>query len=274
MAPRVSVLIAAYNAESTIGETLASLVSQTFADWEAIVADDSSTDATAALAGDFDSRVRVITSDRNRGHAAPMRNLAAAEARGELIAFLDGDDRWLEDYLATLVGAYDEARGAGRDVGVVACDAWLSTPGTAGTYLDRIGRAGARVSLDALLRGNWLYASALIRRSVFDEVGGLAEDLKGTDDYDLWIRIAETGREVVIIDEPLAVYRIHDLQLSADEGSMSRATARVYARALRRGNLSATQRVVALRRFGLYRVLGMAPWLTRLSRRSVRRLRS
>jgi glycosyltransferase involved in cell wall biosynthesis len=273
MMPRVSVLVAAYNAEMTIGATLQSLVRQTYDDWEAIVADDCSTDATVEVASGIDPRITVVRAERNGGHAAPTRNLAARHARGELIAFLDGDDHWLPEYLTTLVGAFDAVPNAA----VVGCDAVLvvADGGRLDTsYLAALGAGSGPVTLDDLLHGNPVYASALIERAVFEQLGGLAEDLRGSDDYDLWVRIAELGRDILVLGEELAVYRIHDLQLSADQRAMSRATAEVYRRALSRGRLTRRQRLLARRSLLTHASIAALPALAKLSPRRAPRSRS
>jgi GT2 family glycosyltransferase len=265
--PRVSVLVAAYNAEATIEQALRSVVAQTFTDWEVIVGDDRSTDATADVAGAIDPRIRVVRAERNRGHAAPTRNMAARHATGDLLAFLDGDDRWEPAYLETLVRAKDSTPGAA----VIACDALLADEDgvpDGRTYLGELGTRPGPVSLDDLLRGNPVYASALIDRAAFARVGGLDEALRGTDDYDLWIRIAESGGDILVLPQALAVYRIHASQLSARQRSMSMATAAVYRRALGRGRLSWRQRGTALRSLAVQTAIGVAPWLARLSRHS------
>lgn len=262
--PRVSILVAAYNAEKTIEETLGSLVDQTYGDWEAIVGDDCSADATAQVASGVDPRITVVRARRNGGHAAPTRNLAARHATGELIAFLDGDDRWLPRYLETLVAAFD----ASPNAAVVGCDALLvdeSGEKLGTTYLASLGVGSGLVTLDDLLRGNPVYASSLVERAVFEQVGALAEDLRGSDDYDLWVRIAELGREIVVLGEALAVYRIHDAQLSADQAAMSRAAAAVYRRALRRGHLTPRQRMLARRSLLVQASIGAVPRLAKLS---------
>ncbi|MHB8240371.1 MAG: glycosyltransferase family 2 protein, partial [Solirubrobacteraceae bacterium] len=115
--PRVSVIMAAYNAEPFIVEAVESVFAQTFADWELIVSDDGSTDATPeiarALAERDPDRVRVIRAERNQGKPFAL-NRALAVRRGELIAWLDGDDVMLPDKLARQVAALDgEPRAAG-----------------------------------------------------------------------------------------------------------------------------------------------------------------
>ena len=94
----VSVMMPAFNAERFIGRAIGSLRAQTFTDWELIVVDDGSTDATGAIARSAgDPRIRVIRQD-NRGEAA-ARNVALAASTGEYVAFLDADDAFLADHL-------------------------------------------------------------------------------------------------------------------------------------------------------------------------------
>jgi len=104
-----SVVIPAYDAAGTLAETLESVLAQGVRQWEALVVDDGSTDATREIAGAFarrDRRVRVLALDRNGGVAA-ARNRAVAEARGEVVAFLDADDVYLPPALAALASALD-----------------------------------------------------------------------------------------------------------------------------------------------------------------------
>ena len=122
---RVSVIVAAFEAAGTIEDTLRSVLAQSYGDWEIIVGDDCSTDATRAACRGFGERVRVVRSATNMGTPAATRMMAVAESRAELIAFLDGDDLWQSDYLATMVGAYDRERERGPSVGAVCCDAEL-----------------------------------------------------------------------------------------------------------------------------------------------------
>src|SRR5438128_10593151 len=90
----VSIVMAARDAERFVGEAIESVGGQTHAEWELIVVDDGSADATAAAAGAFgDPRIRVLRSERI-GVLAQVRNRGIDEARGEWIAFLDADDAW------------------------------------------------------------------------------------------------------------------------------------------------------------------------------------
>jgi glycosyltransferase involved in cell wall biosynthesis len=253
--PRVSVIMPAYNAAMYIAEALQSVKAQTYGDWEVVVADDGSTDDTGAIAASFEDRVRIVRSDRNRGLAS-ARNLAIEHARGELLALLDSDDRWLPEYLQSQLAAYDDASASQRRVGLVTCNALLLEEGHVAheTYADRFGVADD-VTVATLLRGNPIFISALIPKAVVDEVGGFAPELRSCEDLDLWLRILEAGYRVVRNPGTLVVYRLGPQQLSAQRAYMAHASQVVYRRALERGRLNPRQRRQARRAMRLQRAV-------------------
>src|SRR3954453_22349261 len=142
---RVSIVKAAYNAAAVIDESVGSVLAQRYSDWELIVDDDASTDDTVAHLEAYGDRVRVVRAERNGGPAA-ARNLALSHAGGELVAFLDADDRWLPHYLETQVARYDAEPGP---VGLLACDAYIETPEgrLETTYSQQFRRGVAPISL-------------------------------------------------------------------------------------------------------------------------------
>jgi len=106
-APVVSIIMPCFNAEQTLPWAIASLQAQTFEDWECIVVDDGSTDASAEIARALgDSRVKVIKLERNRGRGA-ARQIALEHASGEYLAMLDADDWLYPSKLARQVEALD-----------------------------------------------------------------------------------------------------------------------------------------------------------------------
>lgn len=253
--PRVSVVVAARDAGSTLGETLASLEAQTYANWEAVVVDDGSVDDTAAIAEAAGGRVRVLRNDRSLG-PGPARNRGVREARAELIALLDADDLYKPEYLASQLAAYELATAAGRRVGAVACDAdYLGPAGPTGErWSDRMGRV-ERVDLTTLLRENVVYSQVLCPRAVFLTLGGYDEGsaMVGVEDYDLWLRMCERGYEIVVNPVSLALYRPGPGSLSSQVERTARGIRLTLDRALDRGNLSAAQRRAARRRRRLAR---------------------
>ena len=249
--PRVSIIMPAFNAEAHLAEALASIVAQTYRDWEVVVGDDGSTDRTPDIAAQFGTRVKVARSEANRGPSA-ARNLAISHSSGELLAFLDSDDYWLPNYLEHQVGLYDTRRADGTDVGIVACNARILGPDgfLPGTYGEHV-YAGGDVTVTRLLRSNPIFASAISPRRVVDQAGGFCADLRGTEDHDLWLRIVELGHTVILSRTPVAVYRIRGQSLSADPGPMAVGSQAVLRRALDRGNLTARERRIAQRELRL-----------------------
>ena len=245
--PTFTVLMAAYDTERWIAEAIDSVLAQTREDWELIVIDDGSPDALAKRVQQFaseDGRVRLIRQ-ANQGIGA-ARNAGAALARGRYLTVLDSDDALLPDYLET-VGALLDAR---PEVGMVSCDALV--------YLDARGHfrrttylQGRRVEpprrpdperhLERLLDHNFIYPGATVRRSVFDSIGGFDPDraVLGSDDWQLWIRIAASGAETAVVARPLATYRFRPGSGSRNEDGSCRlhaASERVLEKAL--GELS------------------------------------
>ena len=97
----VSIITPTYNCSQFIAETIASVLGQTYLNWEMIIVDDCSTDNTREIVGQFlkeDSRIRYMCLEKNSG-AAISRNCALREAKGRWIAFLDSDDLWKSDKL-------------------------------------------------------------------------------------------------------------------------------------------------------------------------------
>ncbi len=246
--PRISVITPAHEAEAFLAGTLASVAGQTYEDWELVVVDDASRDATAQVAERFeDPRVRTLRSPTNVGPAG-ARNLALDHATGELIALLDADDRWLPHYLERQVALYDAEQARLPGVGIVACDAWVEGPEgrMERTYGERFGFPD-NVDLAALLRSNTIFVSALSPRAVVEEVGRFSTECFGSEDHDLWLRILEAGYRCVATREPLAIYRLSEGSLSASALGMARTNEATYRRALARGRLNHRERWIARR---------------------------
>ena len=204
----VSVVMAARDAEATIGEAVRSVVDQSHRDWELLVVDDGSTDSTLDVIRGFgEGRIRVLEPGRI-GVLAQLRNLAIAEARGEWIAFLDADDVWLPKKLGLQLAA------AG-DAGLVHTDAYRLVDGRS-EHVPVRRPAGPLVP--ALVENNFVYSSSvLVRRALLEEHGAFDPDpaLFGSPDYELWLRLAPFT-EFAYVDEPLLLYRVHGGQMSAD----------------------------------------------------------
>jgi len=194
----VSVIIPAFNAAATIGATVDSVLSQTLQDFEIIVSDDGSTDSTALVVSRYrsDPRVRYLFHE-NRG-TSHAKNLAARQAKGEYLAFLDSDDSLDRTALETMVHQF-------RATGAVWCV--VDIVKTIGD--DRILKCSQFPSgslLLGILEKDFVTRSPFYLRSVFLASGMYDEDLAVREDWDINIRMIEGGRPFVYINEPLYIY--------------------------------------------------------------------
>lgn len=202
--PTVSVIIPAFNRNHTLPRALSSAVSQTFRDLEIIVVDDASEEPAADVVQMFDDpRARVIEHDRNRG-ANAARNTGVRSARGKYVAFLDSDDEWLPDKVQIQVAALEAAPSAvaGHYTGLTAFD-------ESGQEISRRKpQLSGNIYLHLLQRNEIGPLSAvLVRRSVLNKVGGFDEQLASSQDWDLYLRIAE-HHEFVSTSDSLVRYHV------------------------------------------------------------------
>lgn len=212
MTIRVSILVAAYNAGEFIAETIQSVLDQTFPDWELVICDDGSTDATAAIVQNFvdrDTRIKLIHQANAGGAAA--RNTAFSISRGEYIVLLDADDRILPEKLEIQVGLLD----INQDAGVVYGDTWFCDQNGKQMHLESEQYPLQHKQGDvfySLCCGNMMAVhSAMVRRAAINAVGGVHHPTKiQIADWDLWVRLAEKY-SFVYHTEPVADYRLHPM---------------------------------------------------------------
>lgn len=227
--PIISVIIPAYNAERTLKQTIESVLKQTFSDWELIVINDGSQDATLEIVSHIsDARVKVF-SYSNAGVSA-SRNRGIAKATGELIAFLDADDLWTPDKLETGFQALQANPQA------AVAYSWTD-------YIDESGqffRAGNHVTETGnvyakLLLGNFLEngSNALVRKQALTEVGGFDESLSGPEDWEIYLRLAERY-EFVIVPSPQVLYRLSPHAASSNIEKMEKENLKVIERVFSR----------------------------------------
>jgi GT2 family glycosyltransferase len=247
--PRVSVIIPAHNAAAFIERALESVRGQTYADWEAIVVDDGSTDCTWDLLQAAGPGVRSFRRER-AGGPGMARNLGLAHATGELVAFLDADDLLLPRYLESQLACYDEARvHRAEPVGLVTCDARIRIDEEYApyTHLQRIADRDAPLTLERVLRRNPIYTACLVPAAVGEAVGWFDPELFVAEDYGLWIKILESGYSAVLNPEVLTVYCRTAGAVSSNIATMGVNNRRAYELALARGRLTAKQQRIARR---------------------------
>ncbi|UWQ98430.1 glycosyltransferase [Rhodobacteraceae bacterium S2214] len=212
--PRFSVVIACYNATETLAETLASLQSQDEQDWEAICVDDGSTDATLDMlhaAAASDPRIHVIGKP-NEGPSI-ARNVGAASANADWIAFLDSDDIWVPQklsHIAQVAATSPEADGIYGRI------AFFEDSSAADTTTSTV-KAG-QTSLEDLLGENPVctLSNLCVRRAAFLELKGFREDMRYSEDLEFLVRFVASGKTLVATPFVLVRYRASNNGLSAN----------------------------------------------------------
>ena len=190
---KLSVVLPTYNRAALLGRSIASVLGQSFEDFELVVVDDGSTDGTAALlTGLDDPRIVVCRLETNQGYARAL-NAGVARARSPLIAFQDSDDVWRADKLET---QFRLMQLAAPDVAVVYSAFTRLGPGGEEALFPPAWVEHRAGGLDhELLKGNFIGAStAVVRREVFLELGGFDPEMPCLQDWDFWLRLGARYR--------------------------------------------------------------------------------
>lgn len=232
-APLVSVIIPAYNAADYILYAIESLRNQTISDFECIIIDDCSTDATLAVAqrfADCDSRFRVFSNERNLG-AAQSRNSGVSRARGRYIAFLDADDCYLGDKLEKQLELLRT-----RGVRMVCCAYELIDEN--GTPCGVISHASGRITYKRLLRENIIGCSSVLIESDLIKAHPFPSGVFH-EDYACWLDCLKDCSEAYGLDEPLVRYRFMRGTKSNNKLRSLRGVYEIYRRHCKMGLLKA-----------------------------------
>lgn len=197
--PKVTVIIPVYNAEKYLADTLRSILSQTFTNFEVICIDDGSTDKSADILSMYekkDKRIKVVKQE-NKG-VIVARNNAVKLAKGEFIYFLDSDDVIDERLLEKSYNAIIEGKGD-----IITCRVMTFGRENGEMYLPKPTKFN-------MARGNCLVNAALLRKSLFDKSGGFDMAFHmGLEDYDFWLNmIYRQNAHFYRIPELLFYYRI------------------------------------------------------------------
>lgn len=205
----ISVVIPSHNAAAFLPESVASAFRQTRPPLEVLVVDDCSADDSVAVATACGAR--VIRQPANGGPGS-ARNAGMAAAVGEYVAFLDADDYWEPDHLATAAGLLDAHPAA-----ALASSRVRYLPAALG---DSAARAEPETPIRALVplfRANLVVQTTAVgRRSALLAAGGYDPALRYAEDYDLWLRLARTA-PIVLSHAITARYRVHPHQATQDE---------------------------------------------------------
>ncbi len=186
MPPKISVIIPTYNRKSWLGRAIASVLRQSWQDFELLIVDDGSTDGTfeALLEPIVDPRVRTFRT-ANRGVSA-ARNFAVQMSQGEWIGFLDSDDEWLPEKLEIQMRAlaqHSDLRWIHSE------EIWIRNGKRVNPKVKH-QKKGGDIFSDALRLCCVSPSAVLLQKSILAEVGPFREDFPVCEDYDLWLKIS------------------------------------------------------------------------------------
>lgn len=208
MNPLVSIIMPVYNTEKYLSDAIRSVINQTYKNLELIIINDESPGDARHIVNQFTDS-RIIYIEQSNSGPATTRNNGMYTSTGDFIAFLDSDDAWRHDKLEKQMQIF------------------LNNPNTGVVYSQRetINQEGNVISgyLPKLHRGmvlNKLWvdnfvcnSSVLFTRNILNEIGGLNENLRMSEDWEYWLRVA-CHYKFAFVDEPLVRYRVHNEQVS------------------------------------------------------------
>lgn len=220
--PLVSVITPAYNAERFIGETIESVIKQTYKNWEMIIVDDQSTDNTIEIVksyADRDSRIKFIQLEKNSGSAI-ARNTAMDYARGRYLAFLDSDDLWMENKLERQVAFMQE-----NDIAFSFTKYVRMTED--GKITNAISKAPERVGYSQLMKHCVIGCLTVMldREKIGEE---RMVNIRTRQDYVFWLTLTKKGFIAYGLPEVLAKYRLVKNSISSNKLKAAKQNWHVY----------------------------------------------
>jgi glycosyltransferase involved in cell wall biosynthesis len=227
----ISICIPAYKAEYFIGETLASIRAQTFADWEVIVVEDGSHDGTEEIVRAFAETVSqpvvFLRHDVNRGLPG-TRNTAIGRARSEWIALIDADDLWTPDHLERAINCAQQTGADLVHTGVIMFES------ETGRDLEKRAPSAQAIAdfPRSLFTGEYTIqpSSVLLRRDVCRRVGGFDPNCRYVEDREFWLRLVRAGAKVRHDSSLTCRYRQHAGAMTKNAAAMAEGVANVFER--------------------------------------------
>ena len=222
---KFSVILTTYNRGHTfLQQSIESVVTQSYHNWELLIYDNYSTDSTDEIIAQYKSSKIKYKKYANNGIIARSRNLGIYDSSGEYIGLIDSDDYWEKDKLLKCLRHLE----SGKYHGVCHAENWLFDDGK--KMVVNYGPK-SRFIFDNLLKyGNCLSPSAtLVHNEVLKSVGGYSEDPNYTtaEDYDLWLKISKNRNNFFFLNDILGNFRVHTGSLSYDTKKNIDATSAV-----------------------------------------------
>ena len=236
----ISIVIPAYNAEKYLSFTLDSVLAQTVTDWELIIVNDGSQDSTDQIARDYaarDPRIRFVSQPNAGVSAARNYGYSLTNPETPYITFLDADDVWEADALATLQAALEPHPEASAAYGLaryIGSAGELIEPGVCeGHQQFRVGVENSRVvvwppdrpttfAVEAVMERVMTPGTVLIRRAAVRQAGLFDTSLRIWEDWDFWLRLSRVG-VMIFVNTLVLGYRRHETNVSSEEEAVEAA---------------------------------------------------
>jgi glycosyltransferase involved in cell wall biosynthesis len=229
----ISLVVTVYNRSAFLAATIESILAQTYGDFELLIWDDGSTDNSVAIAQEYarqDGRIRVLATDENQGFA-PALKAAIATTTAPYLGWVDSDDLLAPTALEETIAVLN----ASPSVGMVY---------TQYNVIDEVGvdqglgvRNQVPYSADQLLVSFMTFHFRLLRRSVYEQIGGLDANYERAEDYDLCLRLSEVT-EIRQVPKSLYFYRQHGGNMTNDQLEQIRWSYQATVLALKRRGLN------------------------------------
>jgi len=221
--PLISIVVPVFNLENYISETLDSILKQTYTNFEVLVIDDHSTDNTVEIIKEYgvkDSRIKLLTNTRKKG-VSGARNTGIFAAKGEWIAFLDGDDLWTDvalDVRVDCLNIYPETSFITADIACFSTDVKQAEASWVETNNDWNKCFGSALKLDTpsciekpiktFLHSVTVWTGVvMIKSDLLKTLGGFDESLPAFEDIQLWMKVACHSDTLVFAPKTIAFYR-------------------------------------------------------------------
>lgn len=221
--PKISIIIPTYNSEKFIDKTIQSVINQTYKDWELIIVDDFSKDRTREILKEWqkkDERIHLIFLDKNSGGPALPKNIGIENAKGKYVAFLDHDDKWLQEKLEKQYKLFEQSKN--EKLGLVYC--FINIVDDNKKTLLKHNKNYKGNVIKEMVNSNFIVTSSCVitKLDIFKQIGLFDTRFKIPDDWDMWIRIVEAGYEFDFVSDYLINYVIHEKNSSLESKKLDK----------------------------------------------------
>jgi len=211
MDPKISIIIPTYNQAESLQETIESVLNQTYKNIEIIIVDDGSTDNTLEIISSFDNDKIICIQQENKG-AGNARNRGIKKANGKYIAFLDSDDLWLKNKLRKQIDFMKQ----NPEIGLLGTGCYQMIDINKIIHKKIFPFENKILQKDLIKYNPFIQSSVMIRKDIFNSVDLYDEKFKESEDYDLWLRIAQKHK-VANLQEALVVKKYNEKGLSKEK---------------------------------------------------------